>query len=367
MGDININCLREKQHTSIKQVDMCRDEGYHKLLHQCTRPFKKNVACLDNILTNFHQEIVSGVLNFLVSDHLPVFAVKTKTKIVYNKKKVVVRKYGDFNESLFKDWLSEADWDVFYDNSDPDDAWKFIQDHIETFLNVHCPWTEIEVIDRRNKWMTAEILGLIKDREDMVDLFMKNRDEFYLNRARSLRCQINRAIKYSKAAVIKDSLDEAHDNPKKFWRVMNSVLKPELPVQPPVLIGGDGFMKTNQESVDYLNNYFAKIGSVLSDSLTDAGHPERVVFAEPADCLYDGIKVEKELVRILLGEININKTSGIYGIRCDVLKTALLHLLDKVTWLYQLTFDTGIFPDTWKTARVTPDYRTPSHCAYNVT
>ena len=60
------------------------------------------------------------------------------------------------------------------------------------------------------------------------------------------------------------------------------------------------------------------------------------------------------LVDILFSEININKTSGIEGIRCDVLKTSLKFLLGPMTWLYQLSFDTGIFPDTWKVARVNP-------------
>ena len=50
----------------------------------------------------------------------------------------------------------------------------------------------------------------------------------------------------------------------------------------------------------------------------------------------------------------MNKTSGIPGIRCDILKLALLELLTQMTWLYQLTFENGIFPDCWKTARVNP-------------
>ena len=46
--------------------------------------------------------------------------------------------------------------------------------------------------------------------------------------------------------------------------------------------------------------------------------------------------------------------SGIEGIRCDILKIALKFLSEPMTWLYQLSFDTGIFPCSWKTARVNP-------------
>ena len=70
--------------------------------------------------------------------------------------------------------------------------------------------------------------------------------------------------------------------------------------------------------------------------------------------VYPKVRVAKEIVDILLEEINVNKTSGILNLRCDVLKTALLFLSDQMTHLYQLSYDSGIFPNAWKTARVNP-------------
>ena len=202
--------------------------------------------------------------------------------------------------------------------------------------------------------MTNEILGMIREREDNVDLFLKTKNPFYLTKAKNLRCRISRAIEYSKASLLKHQLEENKTNPKKFWRIINSILKPEVEVQPPTLIGEDGFIKTKQDSVDYLNDYFSNIGGVLSDKMSAAGVPERTVFQEPVDPVYPNIRVDKMLVDILFSEININKTSGIEGVRCDVLKIALKFLLVPMTWLYQLSFDTGIFPETWKVARVNP-------------
>ena len=103
--------------------------------------------------------------------------------------------------------------------------------------------------------------------------------------------------------------------------------------------------------MDYLNTFFSGVGEVLSNKI---GVPERKLFEEPVTAHSDKIVVCKEFVDILLGDININKTSGIEGIRCDILKFSLRFLLEQVTWLYQLSFDTGIFPATWKLARVNP-------------
>ena len=354
LGDLNINTLREKLPSAIKLGDTCRFNGFHKLVHQCTRPYKKTVACLDNILTNFNKDCQSGVLNFLVSDHLPVFAIKTKVKVVYAKRTIRVRRYRLFNEKLFKDWLSDIDWDTFYSCEDPDVAWVMIEQHIQAFLDIYCPWETIEVLDKRNRWMTNDILGMITEREDNVDLFLRTKNPYYLTKAKNLRCKISRAIEYAKASLIKSSLAETKSDPKKFWRIINSVLKPDVNVQPPTLIGDDGFIKTKQDSVDFLNSYFSKIGGVLSDNMSEEGFPPRARFDEPADPVFPPIKVDKMMVDILFNEINVNKTSGIEGIRCDILKMALKFLLIPMTWLYQLSFDSGCFPDTWKVARVSP-------------
>ena len=312
------------------------------------------MACLDNILTNSESDLQCGVLNFLVSDHLPVFSIKTKTRIEYLKKRLLVRRYKNFDVELFKDWLCEADWDLFYESTDPDTAWLFILDHINAFLDVNCPWEETEVLDKRNKWMITEILGLIHEREDAVDLFLKTSRDTYLVKAKKLRCRISRAIEYAKAGLIRSSLEETKDNPVKFWRIINSVMKHDVSVEPPILIGDDGFIKSKQDSVDYLNHYFSGIGKVLSDKLTAKGFPDRTAFMEPLDPTQRPIKVNKVLIDILLRENNVNKTSGIEGLRRDVLKVALRFLLDQMTWLYQFSFDSGIFPDSWKMARVNP-------------
>ena len=51
-------------------------------------------------------------------------------------------------------------------------------------------------------------------------------------------------------------------------------MKPKGAVLPPQLIGEDGNLKGNQDSVDYLNSYFASIGEKLSDDLTAQGYPK---------------------------------------------------------------------------------------------
>ena len=79
-------------------------------------------------------------------------------------------------------------------------------------------------------------------------------------------------------------------------------------------------LKTKQDSVDYMNGYFSCIGKVLPNIIRNEGFPMRTVFAEPDDPVYTLIKINKMMVDILFSKMNVNKASGIEGIRCDILK-----------------------------------------------
>ena len=74
----------------------------------------------------------------------------------------------------------------------------------------------------------------------------------------------------------------------------------------------------------------------------------------------DPLVVPEGLVELLFDEINVNKTSGIDHLRCDVLKIALQNLVPQMTWLYRKSFNMGIFPDSWKEARVNPIPKPPT-------
>ena len=70
-----------------------------------------------------------------MSDHLPVYAVKVKHKVVYEEKVIESRSYRKFDETLFLGWLVEADWDGFYQIHDPSDAWLFIENPVNMYLD----------------------------------------------------------------------------------------------------------------------------------------------------------------------------------------------------------------------------------------
>ena len=70
--------------------------------------------------------------------------------------------------------------------------------------------------------------------------------------------------------------------------------------------------------------------------------------------LIDNFHVENDELLKLLHDIDITKSSAMEYLSSKVLKDALVCLIDQFKFILNLSFDKGIFPDSWKMAQITP-------------
>ena len=61
-----------------------------------------------------------GVLNYLLSDHFPVFIIRKKKREIVAKVRKRVRLYNNYDEKNFKTLFKEMDWESFFKWKDVD-------------------------------------------------------------------------------------------------------------------------------------------------------------------------------------------------------------------------------------------------------
>ena len=66
------------------------------------------------------------------------------------------------------------------------------------------------------------------------------------------------------------------------------------------------------------------------------------------------LKIHRWAVHYVIKDIDKNKSSGIDGVRGDIMISALLCLIDEFTYLCQTSVDTGLFPVEWCNVLVKP-------------
>ena len=91
-----------------------------------TRLSDSNWLVLDVMLTNIRNCYMGGVVNYNVSDHLPVVLVKKRVKIRHSKETVTGRSYKNYDRERFMANLSQLDWKVLYLLEDPYVAWGMV-------------------------------------------------------------------------------------------------------------------------------------------------------------------------------------------------------------------------------------------------
>ena len=107
---------------------------------------------------------------------------------------------------------------------------------------------------------------------------------------------------------------------------------------------------------DCFNDYFATIGSKLAENITENGtDPLRFVSPIKNDFCFKNINASE--LSDTLAQIKTKKSPGIDGISVKLLKAAGDIILDSLGSIFNLSLQTGIFPDDWKLAKLSPIFK----------
>ena len=108
-----------------------------------------------------------------------------------------------------------------------------------------------------------------------------------------------------------------------------------------------------EESADHINTFFSTIGSKLAGRMQEPWESFGMAVEEECPDLSTDFKEVLDLCK----NINTSKSSGIEDIASKNQKHAFLVLIPQLVYLFNLSFETKIFPGKWKKATVIPLYK----------
>ena len=226
----------------------------------------------------------------------------------------------------------------------PDRLWEIIYKYIIEILSVMCPFKNICVREEK----TNDIYECIKKRAQYVRLFRKTGKDDIFNISKYFRNRCNRLIREAKSKYIKESILLNRNNPKKFWRTLNSILRNQASSN----INFDFVNPETKENVsheampDFLNAFYAKVGKRKSQ---DTGSfPDKYVLGVP--CKIGDITIE-EIVK-LIREVDTNKDRCVDGIPTFILKSAFSKKPSAILHFFKKSLQYGIFPRSWATGYI---------------
>ncbi|KAF2352852.1 Reverse transcriptase domain [Trinorchestia longiramus] len=262
-------------------------------------------------------------------------------------KQVLDHKRANFE--LMKEVLGSYNYEVLMNNKNAEECYMILKDKIATATDHHIPRKRIRPTNNP-PWFSQEIKRLINARQHSYRRLKRYQTEphrqEHIHACRAVKRTINSTKRNKEITVAA----QAKTNPKSFYKYVNDKQLKRDTIGP--LIDSEGSTQTNNKSkAKNLNTYFTSV--FTHEDLTEIPQPHVL---NTQEILSDGVFTVEELEE-QLSILNPYKSTGPDGLGPRILKETAKVISEPLTNIFNRSLETGIVPDDWKRANVTPIFK----------
>ena len=336
-------------------------------------------SLLDLVLTDDQQNIDKPVITagFGESDHAVICWNSTfRCNEDDQAEFVPTPNYYKGNYKKIRANLQEIDWDnEFTSCNDVNDMVKTFEGIINVQVEQFIPKKKKPNNNKQAPWITFKLLRCIKRKYHSWKRFQETKThERYMAYVKERR-KASKKIRTAKKEFEKRLAKLSKTNPKAFYSYANTKKKSatnyirlKKAKVPSDLSAEDEFTSSDKETTEELNKYFSSVfTNDIDDRTLSFNYFVRNFMnedvPEPMDLPYEegsklqNINITDSQVEDLLKKIDPNKSGGDDKIHPMILKECAEQLGKPLQKIFQCSVNSGIFPDSWKTATITPLYK----------
>ena len=363
-GDININLILnqgEQSHERTNRLNYLNMLAMHGLLPGHSLP-TRDKSCLDHFIIKLKpasKTATIAIIHTTITDHFMTFLKITNHTDIIKPTKLK----STFNIEKGLSLLKDCDLANLLELTNPN---TLTNNFIEILQNCITLSTTTEVIPLKNRtlkpWMTVGLLRCIHNRNNMQrKLRLEPFNEVLKITYKRYRNYCNHIIKRQKRKHDRDQLTKANKNPKKTWAIINGITqrKPNRTSNLDLL----ELSNTPQNSVNKVNSFFANIGKVLADNIAPPPSSTNNSDFNSALSNYTSassfvlLDTDPSEVHATVMGLKLESAPGWDNISVKFLKAAHEQIVPILSYLSNLCFEQGIFPDALKVAVITPVYK----------
>jgi hypothetical protein len=225
MGDCNLDLKKRNKNTK-SLYSLLKTHGLKSHINLTTHPTKNGGSCIDLVISNTLNLIKSGTLATMISDHYPVYAIRGRKNKKPSYKHILARSYKNLDLEHLSTYISDFDWNKIDSRGDINEIWEHYIGVLVEYLNNICPLRPIKIRLHSKPWINQDILDLISKRNKIIYENKHLQAGQHFTNIVNLRKEIHFKVKQAKSNFYRKSLLENWDKPKKYWRIINSLLKP---------------------------------------------------------------------------------------------------------------------------------------------
>lgn len=356
-GDLNIDylqCNTLESHRTYKNIMI--ENGFEMQVQnktRCSDQTGQPISILDHILTNFNCSPVTDVIDYKISDHLPIImsCKLAQTNVC------IKQKFRDFSTVNYNRFIRETRMD--YEN------YTIESNDIDLEINRFINWNrslinrffpiKIKCISLKRvkaPWITSKIIKLINKKHKLFILLKRNIIPYYIFKSFSNILQT--LLKRLRYEHFKRKFEQTSDS-KKTWGVINDILgrKGKYKEIKEMLI--DGISTSDQQEIGRkFCEYFCDLPRLAQRNINKSfkNYDNLIPINENSISLYFATPKE---VYDLINKLN-NKSSK-HDIPVKILKASNDLIAPILCKLFNMCVEQAIYPQILKIARIVPIFK----------
>lgn len=364
-GDYNIDLINPSNN---KTIDDYMSRMYSmSLFPVITRPSRitsHSATLIDNIFTNNMESTnVSGLLICDITDHLPVFTMyedNSNNQKLPQKYRYIREKTHESINALYND-LMEQDWNAVYSKNDVDTAFDIFLEIFTLAYNKNCPIRQISKNNTALKcpWLTKGLQNACKKKNALYKQFIRLRTEDSEQRYKLYKNKLTEVLRTRKKLYYTNLINNNKNNIKEVWSILNSIIKGNTKnkVYPNYFVDKNIDNYNMNEVVESFNNFFVNVGPDLAAKVPKctSNNPDTLIKINPKTMFLSGVTVEE--IMDVVNNCKNKISTDCFDINMSIVKQIISSIAKPLTYICNLSFQTGAFPKKMKLAKVIPLYK----------
>jgi len=348
-GDFNINMLAKNRNVT-EFKNFLNMYNLHQTIHEPTRVSSHSSTLIDNIFVNSTDNLMGKVLKTSLSDHYGQMLEIPMVNSNINKIKYIYKRiYSTGKLNAMRNECLLMEWEDIYTENNINKAYNKFNFKLTGMHNQIFPRKKLTKRKNNINWLTKGIRISCETKRKMYAQKIHGEidGDTYDIYVKTLRAVMAEAKRMSYNRFVSDSINKS----KATWNLVKELTVNDDGTRIPIKHLCEKY-KDPHTAADSINKYFTNMCPLLNQT----GQTDTSKLMENQRSLYVDPVTMSEVYNLIM---NLKNTSavGIDDIPVKVLKYLADIICVPLTYLINLSFTTGEFPDYLKTSITKPQYK----------
>ena len=367
LGDFNVNLLNYNSHTpTANYVNFLFSKQFLPYITHPSRVSENSSTLIDNIFSNISDnETVSGNILTNITDHFPQFLIVKHAVISYKNLSYYQHDFSKLNaenvltdfENLDLSFLNDSALDVNAKFN------RFLSILIE-LVKTHAPLKKLTKRDikfRNKPWINRKIQKMMCIRDRLLGRLKKTNDQSVKDLYKKFRNRVSDSLRESKASYFYNYFQKNSNNMKQLWSGIKSVISIRKSSNVNViskLKDSNGNITSDPAVIaNIFNKFFVNVSHNITKNIPRSDKsPVDFMRNRIGNSFFTAPSVPLEISEII-SLLKTGKSMGPNSIPMKILKTLSPLLSSPLSQIINESFQSGIFPDKMKLAKVIPLFK----------